>query len=93
MTYLGDAKGDGPLHLGRDLVEAPVQRRVRGHVLEQVSLGAQMLDVGAALAPTGQHQGTMDQDLAPVVQRGPFTRNGNTRGEVLTEPQSVGKIT
>ena len=52
-----------------------------------------MLDVGAALAPTGQHQGTMDQDLAPVVQRDPFGGNGNACREVLTESQTVDKIT
>jgi len=82
-----------PSHLGGDLVEGPVQRRVRRHVPEQVSLGAQMFHVRTALAPTGQHQRSVDQDLAPVVQRGSFRGNRDARGEVFTEPQSVGKIT
>jgi hypothetical protein len=79
-------------HLCSDLVEGSVQRRVRRHVPEQVALGPQMFNVGTALAPTGQHQGGVDQDLAAVVQRGPFTRNGDALGEVFTEPQAVGKI-
>jgi len=48
VTYLGDAKGDGLSHLGGDLVEGPVQRRVRRHMPEQVSLGAQMLKLEEA---------------------------------------------
>jgi hypothetical protein len=52
-----------------------------------------MLDVGTALAPTGQHQRSVDQDLAPDGQRGSFGGNRDARGEVFTEPQSVGKIT
>jgi len=92
VTHLGDANNDGRSHLCSDLVEGSVQRRVRRHVPEQVALGPQMFNVGTALAPTGQHQGGVDQDLAAVVQRGPFTRNGDALGEVFTEPQAVGKI-
>jgi hypothetical protein len=62
-------------------------------VPEQVGLGAQMLDVGTALASTGQHQGAMHQDLAPVVQRGSFGGNRDARGEVFAQSQPVGKIT
>ena len=59
---------------------------------EQVALGAQVLDVGTALATTGQHQRGVDEDLAPVVQWGSFDGNRDACREVLTESQSIGKI-
>ena len=76
-----------------DLMERSIHRRVRRHMPEQVTLGSQVLDVGTALATTGQHQRGVDEDLAPVVKRSPFARNRDALREVLTESQSVGKIT
>ncbi len=89
---LGEPGGDGAPHLRGDLVEGPVHRRVRWNLSEQVALGPEVFDVGAVLAPAGQHQRALDEDLAPVVDRGPLTRNGDAGRQVLTERHPVGKI-
>ena len=62
--------------VGVDLVEGAQHRRVRGDEPEQVLASAQVLDVRAALAAAGQHQGHLDEDLAPVVQRERSPRKG-----------------
>jgi hypothetical protein len=89
---LGEPSGDGRPHLRGDLVEGPIHRRVRRHLSEQVGLRPEVLDVGTALAPTGQHQRTVDEDLAPVVQKGPLTRNRYASRQVLTELNAVGSV-
>ncbi len=89
---LGEPAGDLLSHLRGDLVEGPIHRRVRWHLTEQIGLGAEILDVGAALAPAGQHQRAMDEDLAPVVHRGPLIGNGDAGRQVLTELHAVGKV-
>src|ERR1035437_5546749 len=89
---LGEPGGDGGSHLRGDLVEGPVHHRVRWHLSEQVDLRPEIFDVGTALATPGQHQRCVDEDLAPVVQGGPFTRNRDASRQVLTELHAVGKV-
>ena len=50
-----------------------------------------MLDVGARLPATGQHQHRLGQHLAPVVQREPLTGDRDPRRQRITQPQPVGK--
>ena len=64
-----------------ELMEGAEHRRVRRHRPEQVGLKAQVLDVGTALATPGQHQGDLDQDLPPVVDREPFTGRRDAGGK------------
>ena len=75
----------------RDLVERPGHRRVRGNRSEQVVVGAQELDVEAALATTSQHERHLHEHLAPVVDRNTCTSPWQARRERITEPQPVGK--
>ena len=81
-----------PLAASRgDLVEGPPHRRVRGHEPEQVLLGAQVLDVGAALAATGEHQAAWTSTL-PRSCSGPRSPViGIARRERITEPNRSAK--
>ena len=51
----------------------------------------QVLDVGTALAPTGQHERHLDEDLASVVQWEALTGPRDARRERIAETQTVGK--
>ena len=66
-------------------------RRVRRRRPEEVLLGAQVLDVGAALAATGEHQHGLDEHLAPVVQRHALAPRRDPRREGISESQPVRK--
>lgn len=51
-----------------------------------------MFDVGARLAATGEHQCGLGQDLAPVVQREPFTGDRDACADSeLPRPKPVGE--
>jgi len=65
--------------------------RVRRHRTEQFALEAQVFDVGTALSASGQHQGRLDQHLAPVMERESLTGRGDAGRERITESQTVGK--
>jgi hypothetical protein len=54
-------------------------------------LGPQVLDVGTAVAASGQHQHRLDEHLAPVMQGHPFPLRRDGRREGISEVQSVGK--
>ena len=54
-------------------------------------LEAQVLDVRTALPTAGQHQGGVDEHLAPVVEREPFAVQRDRGRERITQAQSVGK--
>ena len=63
----------GPRQLGEggvvQLVKRAMHRRVTGHVTEEVSLQAQVLDVRATLATAGNHERHLSKHLAAVVHR------------------------
>jgi hypothetical protein len=90
-SHRGQRLGDALPRLGRDLVEGAEHRRVRRHPAEQFLLEAEVLDVRAALPAAGQHQGHLDEDLAPVVSPEPFTRPRDCSREGIAEPQPVGE--
>jgi hypothetical protein len=52
-------------------------------------LGSQVFDVRTALTTPGEHEGHLDEDLAPVVQWESLTARSNTRRERSSEPQLV----
>ncbi len=89
----------GERHLQRgarrrcDLVEGAPHRRVRGDEPEQCLLGAEVLDVRAALAAAGEHRHLVHEHLAAVVQRRALTANGDRGRERITEAQPVGEGT
>jgi hypothetical protein len=56
------------------------------------TVGPKQVDI-PIVSPAGQHQRAMDEDLAPVVQRGSFRGNTDARRQVLAQTQPVGKIT
>jgi len=72
-------------------VEGAKDGGVRGHRAEEILLESKVLDVRAALAAAGQHQGGLDQDLAPIVEGEAFSRWRDTSRERITESQPVGK--
>jgi hypothetical protein len=50
-----------------------------------------VLDVGAALAPAGEHQHGVDQDLAAVVKWQPSVDGHDARRERVTQPETIGE--
>jgi len=72
-------------------VEGAEHRGVRKQPPEQVLTQARLLDVGTTHGTAGEHQGDLDQDLAPVVQREPLTAPRDCCRERLTNAHSVGK--
>ena len=54
-------------------------------------MGTEVLDVGAALASTGQHQHRLDEHLASVVERHAFAPRRDPRREGISESQPVRK--
>ena len=72
-------------------MEGPEHGRVRRGLPEEVLLGAEVLDVGAALATTGEHQHRLDEHLAPIVERHPLAARRDLRRERISESQPVGK--
>ena len=74
-------------------MERPGHRRVRRHRAEEVETDAQVFDVETALTTTGQHQGRLDEYLAPVVERNAGATPRDAGRQCVTKPQSVGKGT
>ena len=74
-------------------MEGPGDRRVGGDAdePEEVLADAEVLDVKAALAATGECERHLDEDLAAVVNREAPAAPGNGRRERITEPQSIGE--
>ncbi len=68
-----------------------MDRRVRGHVAEQVLLTTQVLDVRTALTAAGEHEGDLDDQLAAVVQRGAARATTKPGRERLDEADAVGE--
>ena len=73
------------------LVERSEHRRVRRHRAEERVLDAQVFDVAAALAATGEHERHLDEDLASVVQRWALTGGLDALRQRSTETDPVRK--
>ena len=65
--------------------DGPVQRAVRADVGEQRPLRPEVLDVGAALPASGEHEQQVDDDLAAVVRQEPASGAEDGVGHGLPE--------
>jgi len=72
-------------------VEGAEHRRVRRHRAEQVGLQAQVLDVRAALAASGEHQGGVHRHLPAIVDGETFASHRDPARERIAQAQTIGK--
>lgn len=73
------------------LGQGAIERRVGGDLVEERGLGAQVLDVGTALAAPGEHQHRLEHHLAPVVEGKARRSRRDSIRERRSEPDHVGE--
>ena len=74
---------------GAQTGHSAIQRRVRRHLAEQLTLSTQILDIGARLTAARQHQQRMNQNRAPVMNRGTLPAGRHRRRQRPGQPHSV----
>ncbi len=88
--------GDRVADFGQDrlveLVHGAPHRRVRRHLAEQPRLGAEMLDIRAALAAPGEHQHHLGEHRPAVMQRHPVALPWDHRRQRRAQPKAISEL-